>query len=60
MEKHSLAESTGLHMKQINHWFINQRKRHWTPMPQAVGVGSRVGTLEHINSSPRSGLQTFR
>ncbi|CAH9108337.1 unnamed protein product [Cuscuta europaea] len=22
---------TGLDQKQINNWFINQRKRHWTP-----------------------------
>ena len=26
-----LAESTGLDLKQINNWFINQRKRHWKP-----------------------------
>ncbi|CAH1417233.1 unnamed protein product [Lactuca virosa] len=26
-----LAESTGLDQKQINNWFINQRKRHWKP-----------------------------
>ncbi|GKB46352.1 homeotic protein knotted-1 isoform X2 [Tanacetum coccineum] len=30
-EKVSLAESTGLDQKQINNWFINQRKRHWKP-----------------------------
>ncbi|CAK9158154.1 unnamed protein product [Ilex paraguariensis] len=30
-DKISLAESTGLDQKQINNWFINQRKRHWTP-----------------------------
>ncbi|KAJ7529623.1 hypothetical protein O6H91_15G058900 [Diphasiastrum complanatum] len=30
-EKASLAESTGLGQKQINNWFINQRKRHWRP-----------------------------
>ncbi|XP_057815645.1 homeotic protein knotted-1 isoform X1 [Cryptomeria japonica] len=28
-EKAALAESTGLDQKQINNWFINQRKRHW-------------------------------
>lgn len=27
----ALAESTGLDPKQINNWFINQRKRHWKP-----------------------------
>ncbi|XP_042424031.1 homeotic protein knotted-1-like isoform X1 [Zingiber officinale] len=30
-EKIALAESTGLNQKQINNWFINQRKRHWKP-----------------------------
>nr|XP_016445952.1 PREDICTED: homeobox protein knotted-1-like 2 [Nicotiana tabacum] len=30
-EKICLAESTGLDPKQINNWFINQRKRHWKP-----------------------------
>ncbi|KAK3188506.1 hypothetical protein Dsin_028067 [Dipteronia sinensis] len=27
----ALADSTGLDSKQINNWFINQRKRHWKP-----------------------------
>ncbi|XP_074555621.1 homeotic protein knotted-1-like [Curcuma longa] len=30
-EKVALVESTGLDQKQINNWFINQRKRHWKP-----------------------------
>ncbi|RCV40679.1 hypothetical protein SEVIR_9G073300v4 [Setaria viridis] len=30
-EKMALAETTGLDQKQINNWFINQRKRHWKP-----------------------------
>lgn len=30
-EKVALAEATGLDQKQINNWFINQRKRHWKP-----------------------------
>lgn len=30
-DKNLLAESTGLDQKQINNWFINQRKRHWKP-----------------------------
>ncbi|KAG8641709.1 homeobox protein knotted-1-like 6 [Manihot esculenta] len=30
-DKKALADSTGLDQKQINNWFINQRKRHWKP-----------------------------
>ncbi|RXH96210.1 hypothetical protein DVH24_008714 [Malus domestica] len=30
-DKISLAQVTGLDQKQINNWFINQRKRHWKP-----------------------------
>ncbi|KAL8137772.1 hypothetical protein V2J09_003773 [Rumex salicifolius] len=30
-DKFSLAETTGLDPRQINNWFINQRKRHWKP-----------------------------
>ncbi|KAI4328202.1 hypothetical protein L6164_020576 [Bauhinia variegata] len=30
-DKIALAKSTGLDQKQINNWFINQRKRHWKP-----------------------------
>ncbi|CAL9240175.1 unnamed protein product [Arabidopsis halleri] len=38
-DKLALAEETGLDQKQINNWFINQRKRHWKPsenMPFAM------------------------
>ncbi|KAI9186243.1 hypothetical protein LWI28_015175 [Acer negundo] len=30
-EKAKLSEETGLDQRQINNWFINQRKRHWKP-----------------------------
>ncbi|KAK8934069.1 hypothetical protein KSP40_PGU022360 [Platanthera guangdongensis] len=30
-DKILLAETTGLDQKQVNNWFINQRKRHWKP-----------------------------
>ncbi|KAF7047214.1 hypothetical protein CFC21_056162 [Triticum aestivum] len=36
LEKAALAQSTGLDAKQINNWFINQRKRHWKPTPPAM------------------------
>ncbi|CAJ1940169.1 unnamed protein product [Sphenostylis stenocarpa] len=41
-DKIALAKSTGLDQKQINNWFINQRKRHWKPsenMPFSVVDG---------------------
>ncbi|KAJ0725757.1 putative transcription factor Homeodomain-TALE-KNOX family [Helianthus annuus] len=44
-DKISLAETTGLDPKQINNWFINQRKRHWKPsesMPLAIMGGLPV------------------
>ena len=28
-DKIRLAEESGLELKQINNWFINQRKRNW-------------------------------
>ena len=28
-EKVDLAEAVGMEIKQIEHWFTNQRKRHW-------------------------------
>ncbi|XP_054801005.1 homeobox protein knotted-1-like 1 [Prosopis cineraria] len=49
-EKLKLSEMTGLDQKQINNWFINQRKRHWKPSEDmrisliVEGVsGGRVG-----------------
>ncbi|MED6120454.1 hypothetical protein PIB30_020958 [Stylosanthes scabra] len=33
-DKVALAEWTGLDTKQINNWFINQRKRHWKPIEE--------------------------
>ena len=28
-EKAQLMQETGLELKQVNNWFINQRKRNW-------------------------------
>ncbi|KAM0954479.1 putative transcription factor Homeodomain-TALE-KNOX family [Dioscorea sansibarensis] len=44
-EKVKLAEMTGLDPKQINNWFINQRKRHWKPSDDM-----RFALMEGVNS----------
>ncbi|CAM8997176.1 unnamed protein product [Rhodiola kirilowii] len=35
-DKAKLVEETGLQLKQINNWFINQRKRNWHVASQNV------------------------
>ncbi|KAJ8633562.1 hypothetical protein MRB53_026898 [Persea americana] len=35
-DKTKLVEETGLQLKQINNWFINQRKRNWHSNSQSV------------------------
>ncbi|XP_050381557.1 homeobox protein SBH1-like [Argentina anserina] len=35
-QKLGLAASTGLTVKQVNNWFINQRKRHWKPSSESM------------------------
>ncbi|MCO5604361.1 hypothetical protein L7F22_058526 [Adiantum nelumboides] len=44
-EKQRLGCETGLELKQINNWFINQRKRNWTTNPALERV-----ELDHIPS----------
>lgn len=46
-DKVALADSTGLDQKQINNWFINQRKRHWKPSEnmQFDAMENLYGTL---------------
>ncbi|TVT96812.1 hypothetical protein EJB05_57980 [Eragrostis curvula] len=51
-DKLRLASMTGLDPKQINNWFINQRKRHWKPsedmrfaLMEGVAGGSSGTTL---------------
>ncbi|XP_039028415.1 homeobox protein knotted-1-like 3 isoform X1 [Hibiscus syriacus] len=37
-DKARLVQETGLQMKQINNWFINQRKRNWNSNPSTSTV----------------------
>ncbi|KAH9296927.1 hypothetical protein KI387_028609, partial [Taxus chinensis] len=37
-EKARLVQETGLQLKQINNWFINQRKRNWHSNPSSSNV----------------------
>ncbi|XP_065875436.1 homeobox protein knotted-1-like 6 [Euphorbia lathyris] len=48
-DKVALADATGLDQKQINNWFINQRKRHWKPSEnmQFAVVDSVFGPFFH-------------
>ncbi|MQM05838.1 hypothetical protein Taro_038653 [Colocasia esculenta] len=48
-EKARLAEITGLDQKQINNWFINQRKRHWKPSDDM-----RIALMEGVASGSSS------
>ncbi|GMH10855.1 hypothetical protein Nepgr_012696 [Nepenthes gracilis] len=40
-DKETLVQETGLHLKQINNWFINQRKRNWNSNPSTSSVLKR-------------------
>ncbi|KAJ1293411.1 hypothetical protein BS78_01G066200 [Paspalum vaginatum] len=42
-EKLALVETTGLDQKQINNWFINQRKRHWKPASEDMPLAMMEG-----------------
>jgi hypothetical protein len=41
-EKEKLIQDTGLELKQVNNWFINQRKRNWHSNPLAASSSSGV------------------
>ncbi|OAY42395.1 homeobox protein knotted-1-like 1 [Manihot esculenta] len=53
-EKVKLSEITGLDQKQINNWFINQRKRHWKPSEDM-----RFALMEGVSSSSSLGGHSF-
>lgn len=40
-DKAKLVEETGLQLKQINNWFINQRKRNWHNNSQSTTLKSK-------------------
>ncbi|XP_057431884.1 homeobox protein knotted-1-like 13 isoform X2 [Lotus japonicus] len=42
-DKARLVQETGLQLKQINNWFINQRKRNWHTNPSSsTGAGTKT------------------
>lgn len=49
-EKLQLSDMTGLDIKQINNWFINQRKRHWKPSEDM-----RFSIMEGVSSTGIAG-----
>ncbi|KAL0363181.1 UNVERIFIED_CONTAM: Homeobox protein knotted-1-like LET6 [Sesamum calycinum] len=55
-QKLALAEATGLDQKQINNWFINQRKRHWKPSEDMQFVVMDAGHphyyMDHVLGNP--------
>lgn len=61
-EKAALADSTGLDQKQINNWFINQRKRHWKPsedmqyvVVDSPGSHAAMAFVEATSIKPEAG-----
>lgn len=56
-EKNKLSQTTGLDQKQINNWFINQRKRHWRPSEDMrfalmEGVSAAVDGSIYFDAAP--------
>ncbi|KAF7051984.1 hypothetical protein CFC21_060155 [Triticum aestivum] len=60
LEKAALAESTRLDAKQINNWFINQRKRHWKPTPPAMEYMSQQQHPHPYGGASSSSSAPFR
>ena len=46
-QKQDLLDATGLDVKQVNNWFINQRKRHWEGKASAP-QSSKVATCHAL------------
>lgn len=53
-DKVKLAKKTGLEQKQINNWFINQRKRHWKPSDDM-----RFALIEGVNNASSETMLCF-
>ncbi|XP_011092151.1 homeobox protein knotted-1-like 1 isoform X1 [Sesamum indicum] len=47
-EKNRLSDVTGLEQKQINNWFVNQRKRYWRPIDDS-SFSVMDGINGHLN-----------
>ena len=42
-EKDMLSAQTGLHLQQVNNWFINQRKRSWHKVRHCLSAAVTCG-----------------
>ncbi|KAL0454644.1 UNVERIFIED_CONTAM: Homeobox protein knotted-1-like 10 [Sesamum latifolium] len=56
-EKNRLSDVTGLQQKQINNWFVNQRKRHWRPMDDDSRFSVMDGVNGHLNTAGSTYLE---
>jgi hypothetical protein len=52
-DKAKLVEETGLQLKQINNWFINQRKRNWHNNSQTSTLKSKRKRCAPNNNNAR-------
>lgn len=50
-EKAKIMEDTGLELKQLTNWFVNNRKRYWKPRVEAHLLKDQEGVSEAANSS---------
>ncbi|AAC98441.1 Homeobox protein knotted-1-like 3 [Arabidopsis thaliana] len=55
-DKARLVQETGLQLKQINNWFINQRKRNWHSNPSSSTV---LKNKRKSNAGDNSGRERF-